>query len=60
VEIPEGVREEIVEILERVRGPLAADKELLSLEDEAQAVETPELEEAAAVVRVWRQEHGKS
>jgi len=60
VEIPEGVREEIVEILERVRGPLAADKELLSLEDEAQAVETPELEEAAVVVRVWRQEHGKS
>ena len=60
MEIPEGVREEIVEILERVRGPLAADKELLSLEDEAQAVETPELEEEAAVVRVWRQEHGKS
>jgi len=60
VEIPEGVREEIVEILERVRGPLAVGKELQSLEDEAQAVETPEMEEEAVVVRVWRQEHGKS
>ena len=58
MEIPEGVREEIVEILEKVRGP--SDKELLSLKDEAQAVETPELEGEAAVVRVWRREHGKS
>jgi len=34
VEILEVVREEIVEIPEKVRGPLAADKELLSLKDE--------------------------
>jgi len=60
VEILEVVREEIVEISEKVRGPLAADKEVLSLEDEVEAVETLELEEEAAVVRGWKQEHGKS
>jgi len=60
VEIPEEVREEIVEIPEKVRGPLAADKEVLSLEAEVEAVETLELEEEAAVVRGWKQEHGKS
>jgi len=49
-----------VEIPEKVRGPLAADKEVLSLEDEVEAVETLELEEEAAVVRGWKQEHGKS
>jgi len=33
VEIPKGLREEVVDILEKIRGPLAAGKELLSLED---------------------------
>ena len=60
MEIPEEVREKIVEIQEKVRVPLAVDKELLSLEDEVEAVETLELEEEAAVVRGWKQEHGKS
>ena len=60
MEIPEEVREEIVEIQEKVRVPLAVDKELLSLEDEVEAVETLMLEEEAAVVRGWKQEHGKS
>jgi len=46
-----------VEIPEEVRDPLAADKDLLSLEDKVQAVET-ELE--AGVVRGWKQEHGRS
>ena len=49
-----------MEIPEKVRGPLAADKEVLSLEAEVEAVETLELEEEAAVVRDWKQELGKS
>ena len=49
-----------MEIPEKVRGPLAADKEVLSLEAEVETVETLELEEEAAVVRDWKQELGKS
>ena len=52
MEIPEEVREEIVEILEKVRVPLAADKELLSQEDEVDLrVESEELVEIPEEVR---------